>query len=187
MASQAVHDYWRKRIIPEFSQLSLAEKEAVSISPYSRKLRTKRQAAESLTELDFVVMDRKLKRRKLLFHIELQSGPGAIDEMHEFQLDINDSNDIIGVANNTRLPVYIFHVQTEFRYDPPTRASVARKIWWTDIFKLLKHRISVRTRRGEDKKAGYYSSGLSKRWTRFQRNSEETSTGSYRSCYVGVD
>lgn len=157
VASQAVHDYWRENITPEFPRLSLVEKEAVSLSPYSRKVKTKRQAAESLTELDFVVKNRALKRRKLLFHIELKSGPGAIDQMREFQLDINDSNDIIGVANNTRLPVYIFHVQTEFKYDPPTRASIAHKIWWTDIFNLLKHQLSVRTRRGEDKKAGYYS------------------------------
>jgi hypothetical protein len=157
VASQAVHDYWREEIVPKFSHLSLVEREAVSLSPYSRKARTKRQSAESLTELDFAVMNRKLKRQKLLFHIELKSGPGAINEMREFQLDINDSNDIIGVANNTRRPVYIFHVQTEFRYDPPTRASVARKIWWTDMFKLLDHRMAVRTRRGEDKRAGYYS------------------------------
>ncbi len=157
VASQAVEDYWRKKIMPEFSHLSLVEKEAMSLSPYARKSKSKRQAAESLTELDFVVKNRRLKKRKLLFHIELKSGPGAIDEMREFQLDINDSNDIIGAANNTRLPAYIFHVQTEFNYDPPTRASVALRIWWTDIFKLLKHRLSVKTRRGEDKKAGYYS------------------------------
>lgn len=157
VASQAVHDYWRKKIASEFPHIFLVEKEAVSLSPYSRKAKSKREAAESLTELDFVVKNRRLKNQKLLFHIELKSGPGAVDEMREFQLDINDSNDIVGAANNTGLPVYIFHVQTEFKYDPPTRASVARKIWWTDISKLLKHRLSVRTRRGEDKKAGYYS------------------------------
>lgn len=157
VASQAIQDYWRKKIKPEFPIVSLIEKEVMSLSPYVRKAKSKREAAESLTELDFVVKNRALKKRKLLFHIEQKSGPGAIDEMHEFQLDINDSNDIIGVSNNTRLPVYIFHVQTEFKYDPPTRASVALRIWWTDIFKLLDHRLSVRTRRGEDKRAGYYS------------------------------
>lgn len=157
VASQAVHDYWRKCITPEFPRLSLIEKEAVSLSPYARKLKTKRQAAESIADLDFVVKNRGLKRRKLLFHIELKSGPGAIDEMREFQLDLNDSNDIIGAANNTRLPVYIFHVQTDFHYDPPTRESRARKMWWTDIFSLLRNRLSVRARRGEDKRAGYYS------------------------------
>jgi hypothetical protein len=157
VASEVVHDYWRKKIVPEFPRISLIEKEAVSLSPYSRKAKSKMEAAETQTELDFVVTDRTLKKRKLLFHIELKSGPGAIDEMREFQLDINDSNDIVGAANNTRLPVYIFHVQTEFSYDPPTRKSVGRKIWWTDIFKLLEHRLSVRARRGEDKRAGYYS------------------------------
>ena len=157
VASQAVKDYWRKEVVPKFSGLCLIEKEAVSLSPYARKAKSKRQAATTLTTLDFVVKNRRLKRKKLLFHIELKSGPGSIEEMHEFQLDINDSNDIIGAANNTCLPVYIFHVQTEFKYKPPTRASVARRIWWTDIFKLLNKRLAVRARRGEDKRAGYYS------------------------------
>jgi hypothetical protein len=157
VASRAVHDYWRKTITPEFPQLFLLEKEEVYLSPFSRKGKTKKQAAESLSELDFLVEQRPPEPGKPLFHIELKSGPGAIDEMSEFQLDINDSNDIIGAANNTHLPVYIFHVQTAFEYDPPTRASVACGVWWTDIFRLLEHRLSVRTRRGEDKEAGYYS------------------------------
>jgi hypothetical protein len=80
-----------------------------------------------------------------------------MDEMKEFQLDINDSDDIIGAANNTGLPAYIFHVQTAFVYNPPTRLSVARNIWWTDIATLLDHRRAVRARRGEEKNAGYYS------------------------------
>jgi hypothetical protein len=157
VASRAVRDYWRRVITPEFPRLFLLEREEVHLSPFSRKGKTKRQAAEALIVLDFWVEERPPRKGKPLFHIELKSGPGAIDEMREFQLDINDSNDIIGAANNTRLPVYIFHVQTDFEYDPPTRASVARGIWWTDIFRLLEHRLSVRARRGEDKEAGYYS------------------------------
>lgn len=157
VASGAVHEYWRAKITPEFPHLYLLEKEEVYLSAHSRKGKTKKQAAESLSVLDFWVEERPPAEGNPLFHIELKSGPGAIDEMREFQLDINDSNDIIGAANNTRLPVYIFHVQTEFEYEPPTRVAIARNIWWTDIFRLLEHRTAVRARRGEDKDAGYYS------------------------------
>jgi len=30
-------------------------------------------------------------------------------------------------------------------------------MWWTDIFTLLENRRAIRSRRGEDKQAGYYS------------------------------
>jgi hypothetical protein len=76
--------------------------------------------------------------------------------MSEFQLDINDSNDIIGVVNKTHLPAYVFHVQLDHEYRPPTRRTVAAGIWFTDIVTLLDNRIAVRRRRGEQKDAGYY-------------------------------
>jgi hypothetical protein len=44
-----------------------------------------------------------------------------------------------------------------FEYAPPTRLSVVRGMWWTHVFTLLEHRLAVRARRGEDKRAGYYS------------------------------
>ena len=157
VASQAVHQYWLDSIRPFYPQLYLLEKEAVYLSAFARKGRTKRKAAESLDVLDFRVEERPPEAGTPLFHIELKSGPSAIEEMREFQLDVNDSDDMIGAANNTALPVYIFHVQTAFEYQPPTRSSSVRGIWWTDIFTLLEHRLAVRARRGEDKKAGYYS------------------------------
>lgn len=156
VASLAVQRYWRREIAPEFPQLSLIEEEAMALSPYVTRTESKREAAKSLTVLDFVVRNRRLKRRKLLFHIELKSGPRSIEEMGTFQLDINDSNDMIGVMNNTHLPAYIFHVRTKFCFDPPTRASKARGIWWTDFFTLRKNRTSIKRRRGEYKEAGYY-------------------------------
>jgi len=157
VASRAVHQHWQENIKPDFPRLHLLEREEVYLSPFTRKGETKRQAAESLNVLDFWVEERPPAGGKPLFHIELKSGPSAIDQMREFQLDINDSDDIIGAANNTGLPVYIFHVQTAFEYDPPTRSSAVRGIWWTDVFRLLEHRLSVHARRGEDKDAGYYS------------------------------
>jgi hypothetical protein len=152
-----VHQYWGDEITPEFPQLQLLEREEVYLSAFARQGRTKRIAAETLSVLDFWVEEHPPVAGTPLFHIELKSGPSAIDKMSEFQLDINDSDDIIGAANNTGLPVYVFHVQTAFEYDPPTRSSVVRGIWWTDIFALLEHKIAVRSRRGEDKDAGYYS------------------------------
>lgn len=157
VASQAVHDYWMRNITPKFTNMFLLEKEEVYLSAFARKSKTKKQAAQTLSVLDFWVEERPPQEGQPLFHIELKSGPGAIDEMSEFQLDINDSNDIIGAAKNTGLPVYIFHVQTAFRYDPPTRSCVPLGMWWTDVFTLMEHQRAVRTRRGEDKKAGYYS------------------------------
>lgn len=152
VASRAVHEYWRTTVTPEFPHFILLEKEEVYLSAFSRKGKTKRQAAETLSVLDFLVEERPPEEGKSLFLIELKSGPGAMDQMREFQLDINDSNDIIGAANNTGLPVYIFHVQTEYEYDPPTRAAVARGIWWTDIFTLLSKQNAVRARRGKIRK-----------------------------------
>ena len=120
-----------------------------------------------MTELDFLVREEAGGRTTPLFHVELKAGPGAIDEMTEFQLDINDSNDIIGVANNTNLPVYIFHIKLDHQYAPPTRATVTSGIWWTDIFTLLEKRLAVRSRRGEEKEAGYYDPAAFKPFDEF--------------------
>jgi hypothetical protein len=162
VASNAVHVYWRKSVTPVFPKLILTEKEAVYLSPLTRKATTKRQAAEVILILDFAVEERTGVKATSLFHIELKSGPGAIEEMREFQLDINDSNDIIGAVINTKLPAYIFHVQLEHEYAPPTRSTLARGIWWTDIFTFFEKRIAIRARRGEDKQAGYYSPSVFK-------------------------
>lgn len=155
-ASQAVRSYWNDQYAITFPFLALVETEPVYLSPYRRLGKTKRQAAEDLIVLDFQV-ERKGEPAVPLFHIELKSGPGTIDEMKEFQLDINDSNDIVGVANRTCLPVYIFHVELRNIYAPPTRATIAGALWWTDVFTLLENRRDIRSRRGEDKLAGYYS------------------------------
>jgi len=157
VASQSVHDYWARSVTPLFPHLKLTETGKIYISPYARSPRTKKAAATGLKELDFVVANVEGDQETPLFHIELKAGPGSIQEMLEFQLDINDSNDIIGCANNTKLPCYIFQEQLAHRYAPPTRATVAIGTWWTDIFTLLENQVAVRGRRGEEKEAGYYS------------------------------
>ncbi len=154
VASKAVRTYWNKYIEPTFPNLMLTETEEVYLSPYIRKGKTKKQAASDLQDLDFIVSSKRNNRA--LFHIELKSGPGSVESMTEFQLDINDSNDIIGVVLNTALPAYIFHVQLAHRYALPTRCTVAVDMWWTDIFTLLNNRKVVRNRFGEEKDAGYY-------------------------------
>lgn len=158
VAAKAVHDYWKNAVISKMPALRLRETEVPYLSPYARSGKSKKAAAVELTFLDFIVeRDGKDGSFGALFHIELKSGPGSIDAMSKFQLDINDSNDIIGVVNNTRLPAYIFHVQLSHRYRGPTRQTVAAGMWFTDIFTLLSKRLSVKTRRDEEKKAGYYS------------------------------
>jgi hypothetical protein len=155
-ACEAVWKYWSDCCATAFPALQLVETEPVYLAPYQRGGKTKRSAAETLDTLDFLVKPVGGSGDPL-FHIELKSGPGAIEQMSEFQLDINDSNDIVGVANKTGLPVYIFHVELRHVYAAPTRATVHGGMWWTDIFTLLDNRRAVRHRRGEDKQAGYYS------------------------------
>lgn len=155
VASSAVLDFWKNCIQPRFQYLRCEETEIVQLSPYARGSKTKKQLAAELTTLDFLVADIHQSCQPL-FHIELKTGPGSIEEMTEFQLDVNDSNDIIGAVKNTALPAYIFHVQVVHSYDPPTRYSVPLRIWYTDIWTLKVHRKATRQRRGEDKHAGYY-------------------------------
>jgi len=151
-AAKAVHDYWEKTVRPALPNLRLIETEETEVRPYARSKLTKKLAAAELTVLDFMVDE----NGNPLFHIELKSGPGIIDEMREFQLDINDSNDIIGVVNKTGLPAYIFHVQLRSVFEPPTRSTQAVNIWWTDLPTFLASLRKIARRRGEDKQAGYY-------------------------------
>jgi hypothetical protein len=157
VSAKSVHAYWECQIKPHFPELTLLEKEEIYLSAFSRAGKTKKQAATTLEILDFLVVENRPPELAPLFHIELKSGPGAIEQMREFQLDINDSNDIIGTVNNTKLPAYIFHVQLQHKYLPPTRSTEAIGMWCTDIFTLLENKLAERARRGEDKNAGYYS------------------------------
>ena len=68
--------------------------------PYVRASQTKKSSAAVLNTLDFIVLG---ENQDPLFHIELKTGPGTLSQMREFQLDVNDSNDIMGAVNNTQL------------------------------------------------------------------------------------
>jgi hypothetical protein len=156
VASQAVHDTWAKTIQPGLPQLRMEETEPIAIEAYARQKTSKKAAAKVLEQLDFKVFEGD----RALFHIELKSGPASIDHMREFQLDVNDYDDIIGASRHTKLPSYIFHVQLQQEYRPPTRGTRAVGIWWTDFKRLRSGLIAVRQRRGEDKTAGYFSTAV---------------------------
>jgi hypothetical protein len=158
VAARAVHQAWADQVQAEFPSLRLEETEAVRIEPYARKSKTKKQAAESLEVLDFHVFETSEQSNKSpLFHIELKSGPGSIDEMTEFQLDVNDYDDIVGASCQTGVPAYVFHVQVGSEYHPPTRRVVARGAWWTDVCQLRDQNRRVAARRDGEKNAEYFN------------------------------
>lgn len=155
-ASQFVHHFWDSTVRREFPNLRLEEREIVQIEPFVPGRRSQKTKAETIETLDFCVVDQSAASNQPLFYVEMKAGPGSIEEMREFQLDVNDSNDIANVCNRTGHPAYVFHVQVLEDYTPPTRRSVANGLWWTDIFTLAENLKTVKARRGEDKDAGYY-------------------------------
>ena len=155
-SSRAIHAWWKTKIETQFPHLKLVETEAVFLSPYMRAAQTKLQRAATITILDFQVIDTSKKYARLLFHIEQKAGPASISEMKEFQLDVNDYNDIAGTMNVTRVPAYIVHVQAGRQYAFPTSRTIAQGLWWTDIYALKRNQKRVATRRGSDKKAIYF-------------------------------
>lgn len=162
VASQAVLNFWAQEIQPRYPTFAIRETEPVYLAPYQQGGRTKKKAAATLDHLDFLVSELREGQQSPAFHVELKAGPGAIETMTEFQLDVNDSNDIVGAVNHTKLPAYIFHVQLEHAYRPPTRRTVAAGMWWTDVVTLESSRTAVRARRGEEKNAGYYATAAFK-------------------------
>jgi hypothetical protein len=156
-ATKVLRTWWKDEIKPQFNHLDLVETEPVILSPYARGSSTKKESAETLTILDFLVSDVSKKPAKPLFHIEQKTGPGSIEEMKKFQLDVNDFNDIAGAINYTDLPAYIMHVQAQREYLLPTSKTIVSGMWWTDILTLMAHQKKIAVRRGEDKRAVYYN------------------------------
>lgn len=154
-SAKAVHAFWRSSIAPLAPSLSLAETDVVTLSPYVRGGKTKRQAAELLDTADFLVSEKVDGNVAPKFHIELKAGPGAVDDMSAFQLDVNDYNDIVGPVLLTGLPAYVFHVQIGMEYFPPTRRAVARNMWWTDMISL-RSSLTKRAQRRDEVKAALY-------------------------------
>ena len=155
-ASRFVHDFWAREIAPQFPDLELEELDEVKLEPFIPGKRSARTKGKVVQALDYRVGRRNGEVIDPLFCIELKAGPASIDEMSEFQLDVNDFNDIANGCNGCGLPAYVFHVQINDDYLPPTRRSVAKDLWWTDVWTLDEARKAIRQRRGEDKRAGYY-------------------------------
>lgn len=172
-ASIVIQEWWAKDIKPKFPNLQLMETEPVYLLPYARAKKTKKEAATMLTVLDFRVSDISKKPATPLFHIEQKAGPGSIEEISNFQLDVNDFNDIVGATNNTKLPSYVVHVQLHQQYSFPTRATVIGGLWWTDVFNLQDHQIRIIKRRGEEKKAICYNPAAFQPITTFNKELEE--------------
>jgi hypothetical protein len=141
-ASKGIESWWEEQ---QFRTLRLEEKNPVRLSPYAYKRgdESKRQKALSLSVLDFLASE----DGRPLFHIEQKTGPGSIDDMTEFRLDLNDFNDIVRVVNGTGLPAYTIHVQAGQEYQFPTRRTVIRGMCWTDIITLQKHQKRIGKRR----------------------------------------
>jgi len=76
--------------------------------------------------------------------------------MTEFQLDVNDFNDIAAAVNKTGLPSYIVHVQAGQEYNFPTPGREFSACGGQMFLRLLKHQKRISGRRGEDKRAIYY-------------------------------
>lgn len=155
-ASRHVQQFWSKEIGPAFPDLVLEVLDEVKLEPFVPGRRSAKAKATVVQALDYRVCRRHATGSEPLFSIELKAGPASIDGMSEFQLDMNDFNDIANCCNGSGLPAYVFHVQINDDYLPPTRRSQAKNLWWTDIWTLDEARTGVRQRRGEDKRAGYY-------------------------------
>jgi hypothetical protein len=155
-ASRYVHEFWAHEVTPEFPELVLEELDEVKLEPFVPGRRSAKTKGEVVQALDYRVGRRVGDVTEALFCIELKAGPASIDTMSEFQLDVNDFNDIANGCNGCGLPAYVFHVQINDDYMPPTRRSVARDMWWTDVWTLDGARKAIRQRRGEDKRAAYY-------------------------------
>lgn len=155
-ASRYVHEFWETEINPQFPDLVLEELDEVKLEPFVPGKRSAKTKAVVVQELDYRVGRRVGDTVEPLFSIELKAGPAAIEQMSEFQLDVNDFNDIANGCNGCGLPAYVFHVQINDEYLPPTRRSVAKNLWWTDVWDLEQALKAIRNRRGEDKRAAYY-------------------------------
>lgn len=155
-ATVGVREWWKSKINLKFPQLALLETEPVLLLPYARAKGTKIQRAASLEILDFLVSDHSKEPALNLFHIEQKTGPGSIEDMSEFQLDVNDFNDIAGTMNTTKIPSYVVHVQVNHEYVFPTRKTTVVAMWWTDIFAIQENKKRIAARRGEEKKAVYF-------------------------------
>jgi hypothetical protein len=174
-ASKLIFDKWRDIVQPICPNLKLEEIDVVKMEPF---IPGKRSSIKKQSAIDFQVRDMNLTGSPVVFFIELKTGPSSLSgtqAMREFQLDVNDYEDIVNVMRAEGKPAYVFHAQVTEEYSLPTKRSVGKAVWWTDIFTLRNNLKYVKQRRGEDKDAGYYHPGIFKPIEQF--GAELTSKG----------
>jgi hypothetical protein len=161
-ASKLIFDRWHDIVQPIHPNLKLEELDVVKVEPFTPG---KRSSVKKQSTIDFQVRDMGLDGTPVVFFVELKAGPSSLsgeDAMREFQLDVNDYEDIVNVMRAEGKPAYVFHAQVIEEYSLPTRRSVGKAVWWADIFSLRNSLKYVKQRRGEDKDAGYYDPGVFK-------------------------
>jgi len=169
VAALAVPAFWHRDMAGHFPAFELSGTDEVRVTPFARGASTKREAARVLKVLDYLVSERVGDEKIGRFHIELKSGPGSIEQMKEFQLDVNDFNDIAGAINNTGVPAYIFHLKLDQEHRAPTRRTIAAGMWWTDPETLRANLKNIKKRRGEDKPAAYFRPSAFRPWSVFEK------------------
>jgi hypothetical protein len=94
---------------------------------------------------------------KRIFAIEMKSGKSSPRTMSQFQLDVNDCNDILSWLKASRIPAFLFHLQVRDEYDPPTARKVAIAGWYMDVFEMQQNFMTIRKRGKEIRDAAYYN------------------------------
>jgi hypothetical protein len=123
----------------------------VELAPYTRKAGKKRELA---TQLDF----RAHLGETPAFWIELKTGQRSVDEFATFQLDVSDCDDILNVVRLTGIPAYVFHIQVDREYHPPSDHILGKGIWWSDIFSMTGAFVKTeRRQRDGGKMAAHFS------------------------------
>lgn len=159
---------WQDMVNPIYPNLLLEEIDVVKMEPY---ILHNRASATKQSAIDFRVKDVNAADKPIVFFIELKTGPSSLSggqAMREFQLDVNDYEDIVKVMRAEGKPAYVFHAQVVEEYHLPSKRSIGKALWWTDIFTLRDNLKYVKQRRGEDKKAGYYDPKAFKPIEQFQ-------------------
>ena len=111
-ASRYVHDFWAHEVTPRFPELVLEELDEVKLEPFVPGKRSAKKKGEVAQALDYRVGRRRGDLTEALFSIELKAGPASIAAMSEFQLDVNDFNDIANGCNGCGLPAYVFQCRS---------------------------------------------------------------------------
>lgn len=140
----------RRVVQPQVPTLEFAEADPIEIQATARRGRPRVLA----TRLDLEVVHADSRVRAAW--IELKTGPGAINEISEFQLDCSDCDDIENVVRTSGVPAILMHCQIAKSPEPPTMRLTGLDLWWTDLHSFAKAHTGVKPRRGNERKLAAY-------------------------------